>query len=98
MVRAAGPRPRRPQHRLLALALAVAMLAAACASGAAGAPVVDRAACDVDPTPSAPAHPSAVPVLHVPLVDDSRATPATEDRPERPCRVLPTEIWLPAAR
>jgi len=35
--------------------------------------------------------------VRVELVDRTRGTPATATRPARPCRVLPTEVWLPPA-
>jgi dienelactone hydrolase len=78
------------------LAATVASTLAACTSGASLARGVDRAACRVHPGASRPADVGRVTVLRVELVDHTRPTPATSTRRARPCRVLPTEVWLPS--
>jgi dienelactone hydrolase len=77
------------------LAVAVAATTTACTSSGSVAHGVDRAACRIRSTASGAARDGPVTVLRVELVDRTRPTPATAHRRARPCRVLPTEVWLP---
>lgn len=92
----------RPSGRLVTVAL-VALLTTtfvACASGSAVTRGIDRAPCRipnrVHRRDDADADAGVV-HLEVDLVDHHRSTPATATRRERPCRVLPTQVRLPAA-
>jgi dienelactone hydrolase len=97
----AAARVTRSPHRITMVL--VALLVASCASAASGALGVDRAACRVptrvgrrraDATEAA----AGIKQFQVDLVDHHRGTPATATRRARPCRVLPTQIRLPATR
>ena len=92
----------RSPHRITVVVI-VTLVAASCASGGSVARGVDRAACRVptrvrrrpaDATEAA----AGIERFQVDLVDHGRGTPATATRRARPCRVLPTQIRLPATR
>ena len=100
--------PRRTPRRTATVALiaVLATAAAACSSGgtSAGGAVtrgLDRAACRTAGRAPFPKRDDetagpGIEQLQVDFVDHDRSTPATDTRRERPCRVLPTQVHLPA--
>jgi dienelactone hydrolase len=93
-------RPRRAVAILLVALLATAVTA--CSSSGGVTRVLDRSACRVttrvrrrngDDTEVD----AGIARMQVDLVDHRRPTPATSTRRARPCRVLPTQIRLPAS-
>jgi predicted dienelactone hydrolase len=92
--------PRRPR-RSIAAVVAVCALAASACSSTAPTPGADASPTSSRPTASTPAadagRPFAFTVRHVEFVDRTRPTADPGDAAYSPTRVLPTDIYLPAA-
>ena len=74
----------------------VGAVVAACSSASTPASGTDRAACRRRPAAPRTVAEGTLTRLQLDLVDHTRPTPATATRRARPCRVLPTAVWLPA--
>jgi dienelactone hydrolase len=91
---------RRPEAARVAVLTVVAVVVGACSSARSSRGALDTAPCTQPAPARTHADPGAGPgavEVDVVLVDRGRATPPTAVRRRQPCRVLPTQIRLPAS-